>query len=116
MLPSTGQGCCQGLEDVGALSILLSNLSDKSEISRRLEIMTVLRKDRETTVQYLSGIRMGQEGEIRKANPRHWIHKTSIKTGRDHVKFLYEYVYPFYAAFADMLFLLTGPISKLRYI
>jgi 2-polyprenyl-6-methoxyphenol hydroxylase-like FAD-dependent oxidoreductase len=93
MLPSTGQGCCQGLEDVGALSVLLGNLSDKSEISRRFEIMTALRKDRETTIQYLSGIRMGQEEEFRKANPRHWIHKTPIKTGRDHIKFLYEYVF-----------------------
>jgi hypothetical protein len=36
---------------------------------------------------------MGQEEEFRKANPGHWIHKTPIKTGRDHVKFLYEYVF-----------------------
>jgi 2-polyprenyl-6-methoxyphenol hydroxylase-like FAD-dependent oxidoreductase len=90
MLPSTGQGCCQGLEDVGALSVLLSNLLDKSEVSRRLGLMTLLRRDRETTIQYLSGIRMGQEIEFRKANPKHWIHKTDIKTGRDHIKFLYE--------------------------
>ncbi len=91
MLPSTGQGCCQGLEDVGALSVLLSNLPDKLEVSRRLQIMTSLRRDRETTIQYLSGIRMGQEEEFRKANPKHWIHKTPIRTGRDHVKFQYEY-------------------------
>lgn len=93
MLPSTGQGCCQSLEDVGALGIHLINLPDKSEISRRLEIMTELRKDRETTIQYLSGIWTGQEEDFRKANPRHWIHKTSIKTGRDHVKFLYQYAF-----------------------
>ena len=93
MLPSTGQGCCRGLEDVGALGILLSNLPVKSEILWRLEIMTELWKDRETTIQYLSGIRMEQKDEFRKANPRHWNHKTSIKTGRDHVKFLYEYAF-----------------------
>jgi len=112
MLPSTGQGCCQGLEDVGALSVLLSNLSDKSEIPRLFEIMTALRKDRKTTIQYLSGIRMGQEEEFRKCNPRHFIHKTPIMTGQDHVKFLYEYVYAPYTTLKDAI-LLTGLIVKL---
>jgi salicylate hydroxylase len=90
MLPSTGQGCSQGLEDVGALSVLLSNLPDISELPRRLEMMNALRKDRADTVQLLSGIRMGQEEEFRKANPRHWIHNIPIKTGEDHVNFLYK--------------------------
>jgi len=62
-------------------------------------MMTALRKDRETTIQYLSG--MGQKEEFRKANPRYFIHKAPINTGRDHVKFLYEYVYAFYTTLID---------------
>jgi len=65
-------------------------------------MMTALRKDREATIQYLSG--MGQKEEFRKANPRYFIHKAPINTGRDHVKFLYEYVYAFYTTLIDALF------------
>jgi salicylate hydroxylase len=92
MFPTTGQGGCQALEDVACLSILLSSLPLKSALTKRLELYSSIRKTRVRTVQWLSPLRPGQEEELRLRDPRHPIHRTSIKTGKEHVEFLYQWV------------------------
>ncbi len=91
MYPTTGQGGSQSLEDVAALGVLLSSLSSKHDITQRLSIFEKLRKDRMTIVQALSGVVFGKEEEIAKERPWHMINKTSIRSGEDHVEFLYGY-------------------------
>ncbi|KFZ08897.1 hypothetical protein V502_09068 [Pseudogymnoascus sp. VKM F-4520 (FW-2644)] len=91
MEPTTGQGGSQGLEDAGALAVFLSNISSKSEIPHRLELLSKIRGERTAKVVALSGVRPGEEEIIRKNYPRHPISRSSIKNGVEHIAFLYDY-------------------------
>jgi salicylate hydroxylase len=91
MYPTTGQGGSQSLEDVAALGVLLSSLASKHDINQRLQIFERLRKDRMSVVQALSGVVFGKEEEFAKERPWHMINKTGIRSGEDHLDFLYGY-------------------------
>jgi salicylate hydroxylase len=92
MSPQTGQGGSQSIEDCGALSILFSSLSSKSEIPQRLQLFSDLRKERSTMVQSTSSILVGLEQEILRANPRHRLARTGIRTTEEHMEMLYRCV------------------------
>ena len=89
MLPTTGQGGSQSLEDVCALGILFSNLNAKSDVADRLKIMEKLRKERSISIQSISGLVFGTEEAFGKAKPQHRIHSLGIKSPEDHMKFIY---------------------------
>jgi salicylate hydroxylase len=90
MEPTTGQGGSQGLEDAGALAVFLSNIGNRDEIPRRLELLAKMRGERTEKVVALSGVRLGEEEDIRKNYPRHPINRSSIKNGVEHIAFLFE--------------------------
>jgi len=54
MLPHQGQGGGMAIEDGGALSILLSALTSKSQITERLRLFQETRFERASAVQILS--------------------------------------------------------------
>jgi salicylate hydroxylase len=90
MFPTTGQGGSQSLEDVGALGILLSNIQHKSVLPDILQIYEKLRKERMTVVQGTSGITFGYEDTFARERPWHIINAAGIKSGEDHLKYLYQ--------------------------
>lgn len=78
MMPFTGQGGCQGIEDAGALSVLLRDVSSTDEAVERIKLVEELRRERTAIVQSLAGPGFGSEEQLRKDNPDHLIHKTNI--------------------------------------
>lgn len=64
MLPYSGQGSNQAIEDAGALGFLLKGIESAPEISRRLEMFEVARRKRASRVQVLSRVRVGKEQEV----------------------------------------------------
>jgi hypothetical protein len=51
---------------------------------------TKIRKERVRAVQWLSPLRPGWEEELRRRDKGHIIHRTRIRMGEEHVRFLYE--------------------------
>ncbi|RYC80438.1 hypothetical protein BFJ63_vAg16674 [Fusarium oxysporum f. sp. narcissi] len=64
MLPHQGQGANQAIEDAGALGILLSNISDRKDIARRLELVQSLRRKRSSAMQVFSNAGQDQSHRI----------------------------------------------------
>lgn len=64
MLPFGGQGSNQAIEDAGALGSVLRDFSSADQLSDRLETFQMLRLNRVSMVQLLSGVRVGCELEI----------------------------------------------------
>ncbi|KAM0472430.1 hypothetical protein ACHAP7_008583 [Fusarium lateritium] len=64
MLPHQGQGANQAIEDAGALGILLSNISDRKDIARRLELVQTLRRKRSSAMQVFSNAGQDQSHRI----------------------------------------------------
>ncbi|KIW73858.1 hypothetical protein PV04_01943 [Phialophora macrospora] len=67
MYPRQGQGAAQSIEDAATLGILMSQLEDKADIAKRLELYDELRVKRTSIVQQLSrsreGVRQPQGGD-----------------------------------------------------
>jgi hypothetical protein len=72
------------MEDAGALGTLLSHLPSKSSLPERLHIAK-LRKERTTVIQMLSGLIFGQEADWVRDKPGHFIQRTGIRSGDDHI-------------------------------
>jgi salicylate hydroxylase len=87
MLPTTGQGGTQSLEDVGALAVLLCNILHKDEIPRRFKLIEDVRKERARTMQGLSGQIIGFEEMVRELWPNKFLNKTNIMNAEDHLRF-----------------------------
>lgn len=64
MLPFSGQGANQAIEDAGALRILFQNYVSPDEIPARLSLFESVRKFRVSRVQTMSSVRVGKEEEI----------------------------------------------------
>ncbi|KIY04085.1 uncharacterized protein Z520_00777 [Fonsecaea multimorphosa CBS 102226] len=61
MPPFRGQGGSQSIEDAGALEMIATNLTDKSDLPKRLEILAQLRVPRYSCVQMISTVRQDEE-------------------------------------------------------
>ncbi len=59
MLPHMGQGAASTIEDAAVLGVLFSELTDPSEIPRRLELFDSARRRRVSTLQLLSSVPVG---------------------------------------------------------
>ncbi|TVY43212.1 Aurachin C monooxygenase/isomerase [Lachnellula subtilissima] len=90
MFPTTGQGGSQSMEDAGALGSILSHLPSSSSLPERLRIFGKLRKERTATVQMLSGLIFGQEEGWVRRRPEHFIQRTGVRSGEDHLELLYK--------------------------
>jgi salicylate hydroxylase len=88
MLPFTGQGGGQGVEDAGALSVLFRHIENKEEVVERLRLVEELRRERTAIFQSLAGVHMGAEEQFAKANPGHLIHKTNIRSTETHLNYM----------------------------
>ena len=64
MLPFSGQGANQGIEDAGAISALFRDVTSKDDITRRLALFEEVRVKRALRVQTLSKVRSGREREV----------------------------------------------------
>ncbi|KAJ5714631.1 salicylate hydroxylase [Penicillium malachiteum] len=64
MLPFSGQGANQAIEDAGALRILFDHLDSPDEIPAILSLFENLRRLRVSRIQTLSSMRIGKEGQI----------------------------------------------------
>ena len=65
MLPFSGQGSNQAIEDAAALGYLFKNIGDRADkISRRLELFETARVKRIARIQTLSKVRVGREKEV----------------------------------------------------
>ncbi|CEJ58736.1 hypothetical protein PMG11_07383 [Penicillium brasilianum] len=64
MLPFSGQGANQAIEDAGALRILFHNYVSPDEMPARLSLFENVRKFRVSRVQTMSSVRVGKEEEI----------------------------------------------------
>ena len=65
MLPFSGQGSNQAMEDAVALGYLFKNIGDRADkISKRLELFETARAKRTARVQTLSNVRIGREKEV----------------------------------------------------
>lgn len=64
MLPFSGQGANQAIEDGGALGYLLEGVEDGAGIRDRLLLFERARKGRASRVQTLSKVRVGKEKEV----------------------------------------------------
>ncbi|TDZ30042.1 FAD-dependent monooxygenase OpS4 [Colletotrichum trifolii] len=56
MLPHQGQGGAMGIEDGATLGIVLSGITDRSQIEERLEIYEKIRRSRASAIQILSNV------------------------------------------------------------
>ncbi|KAK0122850.1 hypothetical protein ONS96_009878 [Cadophora gregata f. sp. sojae] len=91
MFPTTGQGGSQTIEDVGALSVFFKDIFKLSTLDERMRLYEKVRKERAATVMSMSGIVFGREAEFAERRGRnHPIWETGIRSGEEHVKFLYE--------------------------
>jgi 2-polyprenyl-6-methoxyphenol hydroxylase-like FAD-dependent oxidoreductase len=88
MLPFTGQGGGQGIDDAGALGILLRDIESKEEIAERFKLMDEVRRERAAIFQSLAGVIMGTEEQFAKNNPGHLIHKTNIRSPEGHMEYM----------------------------
>ena len=88
MLPFTGQGGGQGVEDAGALSVLFRHIENKEEVVERLRLVEELRRERTAIFQSLAGVHMGAEEQFAKANPGYLIHKTNIRSTETHLNYM----------------------------
>lgn len=64
MLPFSGQGATQAIEDAGAISILFQDLSSAKDIPARLALFEKVRTKRASRVQVVSKVTVGKEKEI----------------------------------------------------
>lgn len=64
MLPFSGQGANQAIEDGGALGFLLKGVESGGGIEQRLSLFERARKDRASRIQTLSKVRVGREKEV----------------------------------------------------
>ena len=64
MLPFSGQGATQAIEDAGAISVLFQGLSSATDIPTRLAVFDKVRTKRAARVQVVSKVRVGKEREI----------------------------------------------------
>lgn len=64
MLPFSGQGATQAIEDAGAISILFKDLSSAKDIPARLALFEKVRTKRAARVQVVSKVTVGKEKEI----------------------------------------------------
>ena len=92
MYPATGQGGSQGIEDVGALGILLSRLASKSDVEKRLKVFEELRKERVEIVSATSMLIFGTEKDYVEARPLGKVSRLGINTTEKHMKYLYGLV------------------------
>jgi salicylate hydroxylase len=90
MLPFTGQGGGQGIDDAGALGVWFRDIENREEIGERLKLFEELRRERKAIFQSLAGVKLGSEGQFARDNPGHLIHKTDIRSVEGHMKFMSE--------------------------
>lgn len=64
MLPFSGQGATQAIEDAGAISILFQDLSSAEDLPARLALFEKVRTKRASRIQVVSKVRVGKEEEI----------------------------------------------------
>ena len=64
MLPFSGQGATQAIEDAGAISILFKDLSSAKDIPARLALFEKVRTKRAARVQVVSKVTVGKEREV----------------------------------------------------
>ena len=64
MLPLGAQGANQAIEDAGALSALLNNITSTSQLPSRLAAYERVRRLRASRVQMLSKVRLGREKDV----------------------------------------------------
>lgn len=64
MLPFSGQGANQAIEDAGALRILFERINSPDEVPSRISLFEKLRKLRVSRVQIMSSVRVGKEAVI----------------------------------------------------
>jgi salicylate hydroxylase len=88
MLPHTGQGGAQGIEDAGALGVLLRGIKNREDVVERLKLVEELRRERTAIFQSMAGIKMGTEEQFAKDNPDHLIHKTNVRSAEGHIEFM----------------------------
>lgn len=63
--PMIGQGVNTSIEDAAALQVLLSNISNTSDLKRRLRVFENLRRPRTAVFQFLSTVDPGNEPAVR---------------------------------------------------
>jgi salicylate hydroxylase len=94
MLPTTGQGGTQSLEDICALAIFLHSDSLKGkrerQVEERLAMFEELRKERMAIVQAGSGIMFGDEERLEKTKWGQVLKRAGIRDGEGHLRFLYQ--------------------------
>jgi salicylate hydroxylase len=88
MLPFTGQGGSQGIEDSGALGVLFRDIENMEEIAERLKLVDDLRRERTAIFQSLAGVHIGLEAQFAKDNPAHLIHKTNIRSPETNLEYM----------------------------
>jgi salicylate hydroxylase len=88
MLPFDGQGGCQGIDDAGALGVLLRHMENTEEVVERLKLMEELRRERAAIFQSIAGVNFGTEAQIAKDNPSHLINKTNIRSPEGHIEYM----------------------------
>ncbi|KAI9037181.1 putative salicylate hydroxylase [Aspergillus affinis] len=64
MLPFSGQGANQAIEDAGALGYLFDGVHSANEIPTRIALFEKVRRLRVSRTQLMSSVRVGKEGEI----------------------------------------------------
>ncbi|KAE9365533.1 FAD/NAD(P)-binding domain-containing protein [Stipitochalara longipes BDJ] len=91
MLPFTGQGGGQGIEDAGALAVLFRDIESKKEIGERLRMVEEVRRERTAIFQSMAGVKMGTEEKFARENPGHLIHRTNVRSAEGHLEFMSDY-------------------------
>ncbi|KAJ5412811.1 salicylate hydroxylase [Penicillium sp. CMV-2018d] len=64
MLPFSGQGANQAIEDAGALKILFENIHSPEDVPSRMALFEKLRRLRVSRVQIMSSVRVGKEAVV----------------------------------------------------
>jgi salicylate hydroxylase len=64
MLPFSGQGANQAIEDAGALRMLFEKIHSPGNVPSRKALFEKLRKPRVSRVQIMSSVRVGKEAVI----------------------------------------------------
>jgi salicylate hydroxylase len=64
MLPFSGQGANQAIEDTGALRMLFEKIHSPEHVPSRMALFEKLRKPRVSRVQTMSSVRVGKEAVI----------------------------------------------------
>ena len=88
MLPFTGQGGGQGIEDAGALSVLFRNIHTAEEVVERIRLMVEIRQERTAIFQSLAGVAFETEAKVARENPHHLINKTNIRSVEGHMDYM----------------------------